>query len=103
MMLLLIGFQGFIEYALLMLVMSAACYICWLIYALKFHPLARYPGPFLASISRFWIALEVLRGNAHKTQAELHQKHGILTCILEFSPCLSDVFYLIPRQAQLYE
>lgn len=53
-------------------------WILWIIYARTFHPYARYPGPFLASFSRSWIVMEILRGQAHRTQAELHKKYGIL-------------------------
>jgi hypothetical protein len=56
-------------------------WILWIIYARTLHPYAKYPGPFLASISRSWIVMEVIRGQAHKTQAELHKKHGIATSL----------------------
>lgn len=56
-------------------------WILWIIYARTFHPYAKYPGPFLASISRSWIVMEIVRGQAHRTQAELHKKHGIPTSL----------------------
>lgn len=52
-------------------------WILWIIYARSFHPYAKYPGPFLASFSRSWIVMEILRGKTHRTQAELHKKYGI--------------------------
>lgn len=58
-------------------------WIVWIIYARTFHPYARYPGPFLASFSRSWIVMEILRGQAHRTQAELHKKYGIPTSLHE--------------------
>lgn len=60
-------------------------WIVWIIYARCFHPLAKYPGPFLASISRSWIMMQVIRAKAEKTQQDLHAKFGklILTPFLE--------------------
>ncbi|KAL3478465.1 cytochrome P450 [Aspergillus californicus] len=48
----------------------------WIIYARCFHPLAKFPGPFWASISRIWTVLHVLPGDAEKTQRQLHAKYG---------------------------
>ncbi|KAL2822667.1 cytochrome P450 [Aspergillus granulosus] len=48
----------------------------WIVYARLFHPLARFPGPFWASISRVWTVLHVLPGDAEKTQRQLHAKYG---------------------------
>lgn len=51
-------------------------YIAWIVYARHFHPLAKYPGPFLASVSRVWIVTEIARGQAEKTQRCLHEQLG---------------------------
>ncbi|EJD01754.1 high nitrogen upregulated cytochrome P450 monooxygenase 1 [Fomitiporia mediterranea MF3/22] len=40
------------------------------------HPLARYPGPFTAKISQFWLAYETATGRWHETLKDLHAKHG---------------------------
>lgn len=48
----------------------------WIIYARWFHPLAKFPGPFWASISRVWTVLHVLPGDAEKTQKKLHERYG---------------------------
>ncbi|KAL4799714.1 cytochrome P450 [Aspergillus venezuelensis] len=48
----------------------------WIVYARFFHPLARFPGPFWASVSRIWIILHVLPGDAEKGQLKLHAKYG---------------------------
>lgn len=47
-----------------------------IVYNLFFHPLRRYPGPFLASISRLWSRI----GNFHGCKSErihaAHEKYG---------------------------
>lgn len=48
----------------------------WIVYTRWFHPLARFPGPFWASVSRVWTVLHVLPGDAEKTQRKLHEKYG---------------------------
>ncbi|OQE14117.1 hypothetical protein PENSTE_c038G09347 [Penicillium steckii] len=63
---------------------------CWILYALTLHPYAKYPGPFLASFSRLWIVIEILRGHAHKTQADLHEKYGSIIRIAPNEVSISD-------------
>ncbi|KAF9882853.1 hypothetical protein FE257_004939, partial [Aspergillus nanangensis] len=62
----------------------------WVVYAHTLHPYARYPGPFLASFSRSWVVMEVVRGRAHKTQAALHKKHGPIVRICPNEVVISD-------------
>lgn len=40
------------------------------------HPLARYPGPILAKISKLWTAYNVWTGNQHRVVADLHRRYG---------------------------
>jgi hypothetical protein len=47
-----------------------------LIYYPFFHPLARFPGPYWASVSRLWIAREFWIGSELETIKQLHEKHG---------------------------
>ncbi|KAL4739822.1 cytochrome P450 [Aspergillus similis] len=58
------------------LLVSLAYWISWIIYTRWFHPLAKFPGPFWASVSRVWTVLHVLPGDAEKTQRKLHEKYG---------------------------
>ena len=53
----------------------------WILYCRFFHPLADVPGPFLASISRIWIARSVAGGRAEHTQRALHKRYGPLVRI----------------------
>jgi hypothetical protein len=41
-----------------------------------FHPLARYPGPVLARVSRFWAFWGVVRGHQHVDSHELFSQYG---------------------------
>ncbi|KAK5085292.1 hypothetical protein LTR05_004573 [Lithohypha guttulata] len=47
-----------------------------IIYRLKFHPLARYPGPFLSRISSLSIPLQAASGDRHLHQLQEHQRYG---------------------------
>lgn len=50
--------------------------LIWTIYMRFFHPLARIPGPFLASITRFWYVLQVRKGGFDKLNRDLHARYG---------------------------
>jgi cytochrome P450 len=41
-----------------------------------YHPLKQFPGPWLASVTRLWIAYHHVRANESYTFRELHKKHG---------------------------
>ena len=48
----------------------------WLAYTRLFHPLARVPGPFLASLTRLWYVRKVQHGSFDKLNRELHATYG---------------------------
>lgn len=50
--------------------------VLWTIYTRFFHPYARIPGPFLASLSRLWLVRCVLGGKAQEVTRRLHKDHG---------------------------
>ncbi|KAF8265715.1 high nitrogen upregulated cytochrome P450 monooxygenase 2 [Lactarius quietus] len=41
-----------------------------------FHPLAKYPGPTLAKISKLWVAYICTKGNLHRYLKSLHDRYG---------------------------
>jgi hypothetical protein len=48
----------------------------WILYTRLFHPLSSIPGPFWASISRYWLAYQISTGKADTIQQGLHDKFG---------------------------
>lgn len=48
-----------------------------------FHPLARYPGPFWAKVTKLWGAYSMLTGKNHETLRRLHEKYGMTVRIGE--------------------
>jgi hypothetical protein len=41
-----------------------------------FHPLARYPGPLIARVSRLWALRVVLNGKQHFVSHQLFERYG---------------------------
>ena len=50
--------------------------IYFLLYQTVFHPLAKYPGPFLAKISILRAAYKAWQGDLHIDIWQQHQKYG---------------------------
>ena len=48
------------------------------------HPLATYPGPFLAKLSKLWMAYMSSRGKAHEVVRRLHIQYGEVVRIGEY-------------------
>jgi hypothetical protein len=48
----------------------------YLIYNRYFHPLAKVPGPFLASISPVWIVWQSYKQRRPRLDVALHKRHG---------------------------
>lgn len=53
----------------------------YILYMRFMHPLARYPGPFLASLTNLWKAYEMYHGQMEYVIRELHDKHGAIVRI----------------------
>jgi hypothetical protein len=48
-----------------------------IVYRLTFHPLAKYPGPFLAKITDVYLAYYAWKGDRHLEFYRCHGKYGI--------------------------
>jgi cytochrome P450 len=57
-------------------VLSILYLICYVVYQRYFHPLSRYPGPFLNSITGLPTAITLLRGRFAFDNKLLHEKYG---------------------------
>ncbi|KAK2734038.1 hypothetical protein FQN57_001873 [Myotisia sp. PD_48] len=69
--------QGLIAGTLLSLTSVVIVSIIWQIVHYRcFHPLRHYPGPWLASVTRLWLAWHHIRGTELHTQWMLIKKHG---------------------------
>lgn len=62
-------FSGIIACAMLYMLL-------YIIYQRFFHPLAKYPGPFLASLTDLWQVSEFLSLKQPYNLTVLHEKHG---------------------------
>ncbi|EOA88692.1 uncharacterized protein SETTUDRAFT_106678 [Exserohilum turcica Et28A] len=71
-------------------ILLLACCIVWIVYARYLHPLAKYPGPFFASITRLWLIVDVARGGCEKTQRQLHEKYGPIVRIAPNEVAIAD-------------
>ncbi|KAK3689303.1 cytochrome P450-like protein [Podospora appendiculata] len=49
---------------------------CLVIYRLFFHPLAKYPGPFLAKLSDAYMLYHAWKGDRHLEFWRMHEKYG---------------------------
>ncbi|PIL33443.1 cytochrome P450 [Ganoderma sinense ZZ0214-1] len=65
------------EVALAFLTYVIALFASVAIYRLSpFHPLAGYPGPALAKVTKFWGAWNTWKGDQHHVWMRLHRKYG---------------------------
>lgn len=64
-------------------------YFATAVYAITLHPLARYPGPKLAAISRIPWWYQAIRGDQISWMLHLHEEYG---SVVRFSP--NDLSYV---------
>lgn len=55
----------------------AASAVGWVVHQRVYSPYAAIPGPFWASITRFWYLQRINAKDMHRCTKELHEKHGI--------------------------
>ncbi|KAJ5246983.1 benzoate 4-monooxygenase cytochrome P450 [Penicillium chermesinum] len=56
------------------LVLAAS--VSYIIYQVWFHPLAVYPGPFVAKLTNLYSVAHAIRGDRHEDLYRLHQQYG---------------------------
>ena len=67
----------FLDHPFLFLLGVLALYLAgYIIYQRLFHPLAKYPGPFLASLTDLWQVHQFMTLKQPYSLTELHEKHG---------------------------
>ncbi|KAK8189111.1 putative P450 monooxygenase [Phyllosticta capitalensis] len=54
----------------------AGVYACLITWRLFLSPLNKFPGPFMARLSSFWMTFHVGNSEAYKLVTKLHQQHG---------------------------
>ncbi|RAH79464.1 benzoate 4-monooxygenase cytochrome-like protein P450 [Aspergillus japonicus CBS 114.51] len=67
---------GAISLSKLLAAILSAAGLSYVIYQVWFHPLAAYPGPFLAKLTDLYSVLHAVRGDRHEDLYRLHQRHG---------------------------
>src|SRR5271154_3873082 len=60
------------------------------VYRRYFHPLSKYPGPFLASITRWWMVSEIFSGKHEQHIRALHKQYGTIVRISPNEVAISD-------------
>ena len=70
------------EHRVLSLVVAlVACGLGYVLYMRYFHPLSKYPGPFVASLTHLWKAYTMYQGQMEHVILDLHRKHGSIVRI----------------------
>ncbi|KAF2676845.1 cytochrome P450 family protein [Lentithecium fluviatile CBS 122367] len=70
------AFENFGSFMLVGILCAILYFIGVVVYRLKFHPLAKYPGPLLGKITDWYSVIRSLRGDRHIHFLRLHEKHG---------------------------
>ena len=50
--------------------------IALIVYRISFHPLSKYPGPFLSKITNWYSVYHAWKGDRHLDFFELHETYG---------------------------
>ena len=81
-----------------------SCLAVTIIYYIKYHPYARYPGPFWARVSPLYALLHAYRGDLHLDVTRCHERYGmqlIRLCYrraIELTTCLGPVVRYTPNR-----
>lgn len=64
-------------YCIVLLALLSVYVVGVVIYRLTLHPLAKYPGPFLAKITDIHLAYHAWKGDRHLQFYQSHEKYGM--------------------------
>jgi hypothetical protein len=67
----------FTNASIVFLIYVAYLVIHQIVYYRFFHPLAKFPGPFWASVTRVWVAYRNFKEDERFVEYDLIKKHGI--------------------------
>ena len=70
--------------------------LVYITYQRWFHPLSKYPGPFLASLTDLWKAYQMTQRRLPYKYAELHEKYGPVIRVGPNSLSFSDPNAIAP-------
>lgn len=65
--------------------------LSYIIYQVKFHPLAKYPGPFLAKLTNAYAGYHAAKQDIHIDMWRCHQKYGQYSGVRENIQILSPL------------
>ncbi|GAP85089.2 putative cytochrome P450 family protein [Rosellinia necatrix] len=69
-------------------ILTGAC--TYVIYQCFFHPLASFPGPLSAKVTKIWRAYGMYKGTWHRDLVDLHRKYGPVVRIGPNELCIGD-------------
>jgi hypothetical protein len=78
--------ESSIQYAMIYSWQAVGCLLAlsgftYIVYMRYLHPLAKYPGPLLASLTNLWKAYTMYQGQMEYVIRELHDKYGAIVRI----------------------
>jgi hypothetical protein len=65
-----------VSYCLILIALLFVYATGTIVYRLTLHPLAKYPGPFLAKITDIYLAYHAWKGDRHLEFYRCHEKYG---------------------------
>lgn len=68
---------SFVNFVLLGVVYVLSKVVYQIVYNHFFHPLAKFPGPFWAGVTRLWLTYHNVKADECQVVQALHKKHGM--------------------------
>ncbi|KAK4539376.1 hypothetical protein LTR36_011006 [Oleoguttula mirabilis] len=82
------------SYVLTILVSTLLGSLSYAVYLRVFHPLAKVPGPLLASLTRLWLVYQSRTLKRHLIELQLHRKYGRVVRVSPNEIIISDPEYV---------